>query len=574
MFRNTLYTFLILITMALLIAPRFLLLSLGPDTKRLSDASLLPTTLELMSSVKNDSLPAFFADDHKYPLLGSYLISPAVLTHYIFYKISGTYDTPLDFLKSYALRESNLYKFVEVEMLFLNIIAIIIIIYAARKFTSEEYSKNTALFAILVSAVSSYALFFSVTPRIHSFLFFFTAVTLLASFRLAEKKSGLNYALAFGGAALAFSSGQTGITNFVMPVLAHFVLYTNGKLSWSFTKEKIFNKFLWMFLVIAILLSVVIGYPRVIFTLTNFAQNSATIPNSFLSQKHPNPRVGLGGISRFLYHSYPTSELTSALSSFIAVLFLIRRKNKLTVYEIIVGSHVASFLFLSLIFSRIYSGYFILAVLPSLFFLTASLMAKLTKKPIVMAIFIALLLIQSSMVFLIARITYGGDTISSTRAYMLEKTSINEKILSSINNHILNLPTTPENLTSAPESELSGVDKTIKANGFKGATTRDISWARDKATITNGEFESLQYSWIIFFDEKDIAKTKETLCSKGFMLVKSFISHPEDRREIHHLLSLPFVWDIKELTFVKATGPNIYIFKKGECHPDTFVRTF
>ncbi len=564
MFKNTLYHILILIAITLLIAPRILLFSLGPDTKRLSDASLLPTTLELLSSAKAGSLHTFLSDDHKYPLLGSYLLSPSIITHYLKNKIDGTFETTADFVKSYALRETNLYQFVEAEMLLINLLAILLIIYTARKFVSSEYSKNAATFALLLSAVSSYTLFFSVTPRIHSFLFFFTAITLYASFNLAEKKSVLNYALAFGSAALTFASGQTGITNFAMPVLAHFTSSLDGRLLWSFTKEKLFSKILWLSLVIAIILSILIGYPRVIFTLANLGQNSATIPNSFLSQKHPSPPVGLGGISRFLYHSYPTSELAPAFASIIALYFLIRRKNKLTVYETIAGFHIVSFLFLSLIFSGIYSGYFVLLILPSIFFLTASLMARLANKKMILATFIALLLIQGSMIVLISKVFLGGDTIHHTHKYILEKTSANEKILSSINSHILNLPTTPESLAMVSENELSSADKIIKSNGFKNAKTRDIVWASDPATITDGKFESLEYSWIVFSGDKEVTETKKILCSKGFTLAQSFLSHSEDKQETHQLLSLPFVWDIKKLIFVRATGPNIYIFKKEE----------
>lgn len=565
MFRNTLYTALILITTALLIVPRFFLFSLGPDVKRLSDASLLPTTLELLSSAKEGSLPAFFADDHKYPLLGSYLLSPAVSVYYLTYKLNGTFETPADFLKSYALRESTLYLFVEAEMLLLNLLAIIIIICATRRFLGEEYSKNSAFFALLVSAVSSYALFFSVTPRIHSFLFFFTALTLWASFRLTEKKSALNYALSFGSAGLAFASGQTGVINFVIPLLAHFTSPLNGNIVWYFTKEKLLSKVLWTSIITAIVLSVLIGYPRILFTFINPGQNSATIENSFLSAKHPSPPIGLSGIPRFLRHSYPTSELSPAFASIIALYFLIRRKNKLTIYETVALAHIIAFLSLSLFFSGIYSGYFALVILPSLFFLTASLMARLAKKQIIMAIFILLILIQAYMVFLTSKITIGGDTIYSANRFIIERTSVNEKILSSINSHILNLPTTPESLISVSESELSGGDKLIKTRKFEGTTTRDIAWASDQATITDGKFEPLQYSWIIFSGDKEVLETKNMLCSKGFTLAKNFLSHPEDRQEIHHLLSLPFVWDIKELSFVRATGPNIYIFKKEPC---------
>lgn len=565
MFKKSLYYIIILIAITFLIAPRILLFSLGPDTKRLSDASLLPTSLEILSSAKEGSLHTFLSDDHKYPLLGSYLLSPSIITHYLKRKIDGTFETPADFVRSYALRETNLYQFVEAEMLLINFLAIVLIIYTARKFISAEYSKNATTFALLLSALSSYALFFSVTPRIHSFLFFFTAITLYASFNLAEKKSVLNYTLAFGSAALAFASGQTGITNFVMPVLAHFTSSIDGRLLWSLSKKKLFSKILWLSLFIAIVLSILIGYPRVIFTLANLGQNSATISNSFLSQKHPNPPIGLGGISHFLYHSYPTSELAPAFASIIALYFFIRRKNKLTIHETIAGFHIVSFLSLSLIFSGIYSGYFVLAVLPSIFFLTASLMARLANKKMILATFITLLLIQGLMIILISKVFLGGDTIYYAHKYILEKTSANEKILSSINNHILNLPITEEILATVSESELSSADKLIKSNGFKNANTRYIDWASDPSRITDGKFEPRQYSWIIFSGDKEVTETKKILCSKGFTLAQIFLSHPENKQEMHQLLSLPFVWDIKKLSFVRATGPNIYIFKKGEC---------
>ena len=191
-------------------------------------------------------------------------------------------------------------------------------------------------------------------------------------------------------------------------------------------------------------------------------------------------------------------------------------------------------------------------------------MARLANKKIILATFVVLLLIQGSMIILISKVFLGGDTIYYAHKYILEKTSANEKILSSINSHILNLPTTPESLTAVSESELSSADKLIKSNGFKNANTRDIVWASDYATITNGKFEPRQYSWIIFSGDKEVTETKKILCSKGFKLAQSFLSHSEDKQEMHQLLSLPFVWDIRKLSFVRATGPNVYIFKKEE----------
>lgn len=218
----------IFLILFIILLPRLALLGNGLDQQRMWD-TVVPDSFDLLNAVKERQVGDFLAGNHKYPLLSSYALTPTVVVYYGLKKIADQYSSPVDFINSFALSETNIFFWIRVEMLVINLVALLLLYLLTRRFLSGL--KRASYYVILIAAVNFYLALFSVQPRIHSFAFLGTVAVLYASFLLIEKKTWRIYFLAFIVSALAASLAQSGTVTLILPVLAHFYDGTQKKMA-------------------------------------------------------------------------------------------------------------------------------------------------------------------------------------------------------------------------------------------------------------------------------------------------------------------------------------------------------
>ncbi len=308
----------------LILLPRVIYFNLGPDTRRLSDTHLAPMALSFLQHAHDGSIIQYLTSDNKYPPLNGVIIAVPIALHYLFLHMRGIFLGPSDFATAYVLRETSVYFWIQGLMLTINILAILFILSAAKSF-QREGQKRSYLYSLLLIAVSSYTFSFSTIPRIHSLVLLGSAVTLWGSFRLAKKKSIGRYVVAFGGACFSVAVSQTGITTLVLPALASLIHESpeskSPRIVW---RNALRAKTLILYLS-ATLLSILLGYPRIILTLLN-SQGAPSLYHAFVSAHHPTlATFGQNWLPHMTQHSFINGEIVAGLGFIIFLLLVAKR---------------------------------------------------------------------------------------------------------------------------------------------------------------------------------------------------------------------------------------------------------
>ena len=218
------------------------------------------------------------------------------------------------------------------------------------------------MFALLFAGMSPYLLFFSVTPRIHSFAFLFGVIALWASLQLLKNKSLFTYVCAFGAAALCVSIGQNGIPAFILPFAAHF--FDRGRGIFT-VRKKVFDNKLVFGLLFACALALIVGYPSLF---ANFLSGDS-LTHGLMSGKHPTPIPSLSGVWLLFGHIFFDAEIAATWLIACALILWVVKRFRPDAEEKLALFHIAAYIVVFAPFGWIVSGYFSIAVLPSVFFL-------------------------------------------------------------------------------------------------------------------------------------------------------------------------------------------------------------
>lgn len=552
----------------LILLPRLVLLGNGLDQQRMWD-TVMPDVFNLLSAVKENQVSNFLAENHKYPLLGSYALTPAVVAYYGVKKAIGQYNSPADFIDSFALSETNVFFWVRVEMLMINLVALLSLYFLTRRFLSEL--KRAKYYVVLIAAVNFFITLFSVQPRIHSFAFLGTVGVLYASFLLIERKTWRTYFLAFIASALAASVAQSDALTIILPVLAHFYDGTQKKWRWR-EKAAYFNKKLLVGLLLFFLFLIGVGYPQIIMALWNGGVGMANVH----SPEHSQPKFELVYFFPFIRNYFFVSEFI-AIWIFIAWIICIFKRNEEKLcsirnspYATIAVIHVLLF-FLTFGFADVATGRFVLAVLPSMLFIFAFITASLEKKKWFIYPLCVAIILQGYSIIMLTRIGMGGDTRSLATNYLLSHTVASDKILSNVDHHLLGIVPNSLSLQAGNTGTMGRTDYLIMDKGLNGKKSRFFIFLDLKSNaLTKLDLNGIKYVVVSGEDHELFNKAKLLLLASGFKETKAFIAKKnENKRDESTFISwdmiapaphwpLPFIIDQ-----FRSVGPNIFLFSKN-----------
>lgn len=542
-----------------LFLPRLALLGNGLDAQRIWDTTT-PDAFHFLEAARAGDLIEFWAKDHKYPLLGPYLLAPVAAGYYGAQTALGRFASAEDFINQYALGETNVFFWLRLEMLFLNLGAIWLLYRLTVRFAGGRLGRaggaKTGLYILALAAADLYLALFAVTPRIHNFAFLGTVLTLYGSFLLLEKKSWRNYLLAFGAAGVAVSFSQSGITTMVLPLLAHF--YDSG---WRrpYVSKKFFSG-------LAVLAAIVllVGYPQWPLSWLEAAESAP----SLLSQEHALPSFSSAHLWRFLKDFFGRAETAITFLLAIGIYQVWRRKLKPEPFAVLALAQIIAFL---LIFgaSSVITGRFALVILPSLFFLAARVWLQIDKRSRLMYPVIFLIALQAWGIISLARIGLGGDTRAKAAAGLLARTAADVAVITTVDHHLLGIAPAPAAVNSGWTRPQGATDKLIAERNLAGPKSRAVvSWP-DASAVVNERRERPIGAAVIEAGVQ-FAERRTYLEAEGFRLQAAYRSEPlSDTNQTAYLnWDMPVTDSWLPLAFIlqryQALGPNLYVYQRNE----------
>lgn len=535
----------------LILLPSIGLLQNGLDQQRMWDTNVT-AAFHFLNAAKNGQLKDFFSSYQKYPLLGSYALVPAIGIYYFTERLLGNFSSAQDFVNTYALRESRVFFAIRLQMLIFYLLSLLLLYSLTRRFT--ENSTKAGLYTLLFAGLNFSASIFSVVPRIHSFGFFTTTLTLYASFLLLENKKARNYLFAFGAATIAFSTTQSGVIAFIMPFLAHF-----------FNNKNYLNKKLIYSIIFFTLFSITLGYPKI---LTSLLQEPFSLKNILLTGSHQQPEFALTNFVHFLKTYFLRTDLITAFLLLVGFVYaFIKKKIKITAYDIIAFAHVCSF-FLLFGFTDVISNRFMLVILPSLFFLMARIITQTDKKRWVFYPFVFLLLIYFYGWWNLTSVAFGGDSREQATQYLLQHTDKNDAILSNLDKNLLGITATPESIISKTAGSIGSSDILIAERNLTGYKSRNFTWWNTEAEQSLWP-DPKQFKYIVISGGDNLRLAEDYLSKNDFVLAETFFSK-RNKKDFDSIERIP--WDTVQpelfkllpikLSEFEAMGSNLFIFQQ------------
>lgn len=552
---------LILAAVILVIVPRVALLLNGLDHQRIWDTNT-GDAFQAVQSVRDGKFKEFLIQNHKYPLLGSFLYVPVIGAYYGAKITWGQYENPDDVVKGFVLQEDGIYFWIRLEVLLFQLVALGFLAWYATRFTKNL---RTGLYVLVFGAVSFYLTLFSVTPRIHNLAFSIGTAVLLSSLLLMKKKTWGTYILSFGLAGLSAAISQSGFVNFLLPLFAHFYISENEK--WGFkTKKKYIDIKLWVGIISGKLLAILLGYPGFFTTLFTDPKG---LPAIFLSPEHTQPNISLVAGIQSLFQFFFSVE-TVFLGLFLCAIWygwLVKEKVRIRfdAFDFLLFTHIVVF-FLVFGFINVTTGRFFLAVFPSLFFLAARTLTKIDKKWGVRVFVGVILLMQLYGTAQLTRIALHPDTREEATKIILEQGSKNDAILSALDHHLLGINPSVSSLEKMDPALLGSGDKIVKEKKWEDEKTRDYTYWNiqpDMASIP----ELKPYDFVLTsMDKADAAISAHPyILEKNFEL-KQTISNRLSGKKREEFLA----WDVpaprtfRLLPFVldeyRSFGPTILMY--------------
>lgn len=541
---------------AAILLPRIALLLNGLDAQRIWDTNT-PAAFRLLMAVQEKTLPEFFAGEQKYPLLGSYIHVPVIGAYYLLGRAFGAFDSADAFVDAFALGETSMFFWLRLEMLFLHLGGLILLFLLTKRFAG---SLRAGIYALVFAAADFYLVIFSVTPRIHSFAFVATAAALYAAFLLLEEKTLRNYLLAFGAAGAAVAVSQSGFPALILPLLAHGFAKDRMRLN---VKHHIREFFLGVALFLFFVLF--LGYPRFWLALWNPSE----LLSVFLAGEHSQPGFGLRQGIRFRLEYIPVAAFAmfwTILSGFWHVACVKKnRRIRLAPYDALAITHILLFAVL-FTFSNVMSGRFMLAVLPSFFFLCARVVVALEKCKAFLYALGFLLALQMFGIGLLTMVAAGGDTRSQTAAYVLANTNENDKVLSTLDSELLGIVPAPH---SVREEDTGLIARRIKIRDLVGEKTRQITRWRPSADGIS-EASLADYRFVaVGSDDPERYVAEEILLRNGFQPTATFFAtrkyDPRFKSFIAWDMVIPvpryIPYPIKLRAF-RAMGPTVVVYER------------
>lgn len=539
-----------------ILVPRIVLLLNGLDSQRIWDTNT-PATFRFLDAVREHKLTAFFESGQKYPLLGSYLHLPVVGVYFLSNLALHNYTSANDFINSYALNETNLFFWIRLAMLVMNIVALVILYFTTRTFSGG--SVKTARYVLVLSALNFYVTLFSATPRIHNFAFFGCVITLYASFLLIKKKSWRNYLFAFGAAAFSASVSQSGFTTLTLPVLAHFYNAETLSFKWRLNGKIIVSGLGFGFV------TVFLGYPRALVWL--FDPALRLYSKVLLGGNHILPGLAVPSVPIMYLLSTEFSTVWVAFYG-LGAAFIKRSSNLilLSIEEKLALIHSVVF-FTVFGFSNIFSGRFMLAVMPSLFYLLAGIWRRLESRRFFTIPLYLFLIFQAYGVLQLTRVGYNGDTRAEAAQEILSISQTSSKIISTIDPVLLGVTPSPAAAARRPVAERGMNESLIVSRNLSGAKSRDITlWVPSLITLSDADLQNYDYA-VVSWSELSAAEVEERFAKNNFILHKIFYA---SQNEISNNSFIP--WDFITpmpnvpipiaLSKFRVFGPTIAVYKK------------
>lgn len=552
---------LIIIAAILVFVPRVALLLNGLDHQRIWDTNT-GDAFQAVQSVREGKFKEFLIQNHKYPLLGSFLYVPVIGAYYGAQITWGQYEHPDDVVKGFVLQEDSIYFWIRLEVLLFQLVALGFLAWYVSRFTKNF---KTGLYVLLFGAVSFYLTLFSVTPRIHNLAFSIGTAVLLSSLLLMKKKTWGTYMLSFGLAGLSAAISQSGFVNFLLPLFAHFYISENEK--WGFKiKKKYVDAKLWVGIISGKFLALLFGYPGFFAVLV---KNPKGLPAVFLSPEHTQPGISLVSGIKSLFHFFWSVE-TLFLAIFLCAVWygwLVRERMRIYFdsYDFLLALHIVVF-FLVFGFVNVTTGRFFLAIFPSLLFLSARTFAKIDNKWGARTVIGLVVLLQLYGTLQLTRIAMQPDTREEAAKLILEQGSKNDVILSAIDHHLLGINPSVSSLEKMDPALLGSGDKIVKEKKWEDTKTRDYTFWNIRPDMESIP-ELKPYDYVLTsMDKADAAISAHPyILEKNFEL-KQTISNRLSGKKREEFLS----WDIPSprtfrlLPFVldeyRSFGPTILIY--------------
>ncbi len=538
--------------------PRIALLFNGLDSQRLWDTNT-GAAFQLLYSARAGTTGSFYATIQKYPLLGSYLFLPTIALYVGAGRVLGAFHSVSEFVYVYALGETRVFFWIRLEMLVINIAALLLLFHVTARFTGGN--RRAGLFALLFAAVNFYVTLFSVQPRIHSFAFASTIVVMYTSFLLLEKKTLRRSLFAFGMAAIAGSVSQSGLTTLIYPILAHTL--HDGKLRWQQPRSFLAGLGVFFFGVL------MLGYPQAL--VLAFRNGLAGIYQVFLSTEHSQPLFGLGYVAKWIREYFLSADLASTWMLCLLFWFFVcvRRKYRLRfdAYDALAWAHVGLFL-LVFGFSNVMTGRFLLGALPSFFFIFARACVRLEKRKGVVYAVAFFLAVQAYGVTQLSLIAFGGDTRNRAAKFLLAHTNENSRIIGTLDPVMLGVTPAPHSVLRGDVGSAGAIDTLIAERNLVGEKSRQYTyWHPNDGRVREEELSSFQYL-LISSDHPDRHIGEDQALRNGFRIVETFSPrHDADTKNrsmiawspVMPVSILPLPLQLRAFT---SFGPTIVVYEK------------
>lgn len=554
-----------------ILLPRIGLLFNGLDSQRIWDTNT-PAAFRLLYAVREGNVSNFYTQEQKYPLLGSYAYVPVIGGYYGVKYLLGQYKSPIDFIHAYALGETNLFFWLRLEMVVLNLLALWLLFYITKKFTPTPLkvwgftnnSVRAGVYALALAAVNFYVTMFSVTPRIHSFAFLGGVLTLYTSLLLVHHKSMKYYLLAFGSAALTASASQSGFVAFIMPLIAHG--YDGIFNRWELRLRK---KELWIAIAVSLIVTILIGYPQLAALL--LGKNWAGIKNVFLSSEHGGLNFSIFHFVRFVRHYFLSTELVSSWLILCGVWYVwcVKKRARIALdpYDYIALAHAGLF-FVVFGGASLITGRFTLAILPSLFFIFARLLVKLDDRKIVLYPCIVLFLIQAYGVVHLTRIGFNGDTRTEAVEFLLTYADEKDTILSTLDSMLLGIAPSPESVEKDEIGDPGFTDTLIASRDLVGNKTRNIHvW--NPSIREDRAIDLKEYTYVVLTaDHPGKFRAEPLLAAHGFRLKQTIFANRRNNPALPSFIPWDIITPIPRLPVplrlreFRAMGPTIFIYER------------
>lgn len=544
------------VLLLLILVPRIGLLFNGLDSQRIWDTNT-PAAFRFLEALHSGHLQEFFREGQKYPLLGSYAFVPMVGVYYFVGYLADWYASPQDFMNAFVLGKTNLFFLIRLQMLFINLFSLWLLYRLTVRFTN--HSSRAGLYVILFSVVNFYITIFSVMPRIHSFAFLGITLTLYTSLRLLENTTWSRSLMAFGAAAFSASVAQSGFTALILPLVAHCYDYQEGRWKLRIDKKIVSGAFLFS------LSTMILGYPRTL--LWMFDPSLNFFSTVLLGSSHGVPRLSLTPLP-FLY-LFSSEYISLWLAGSAAWYRWCASRGAMLMVapqDYLAFAHVIAF-FGIFGFSSVFSGRFMLVVMPTLFFLLARFFIQLEQRRWVAYILIVIVAFHAYGIVQLSRIAWTGDTRAAAAAYLLATTDARTQLLTTLDPVLLGIIPTPEAIRKG-QIPLLGVNAIlINQHNLTGPQSRNITlWRPTENILSDEQVRSFDYA-IVSWSDSEAPQVEKRLLRNNFHLVKTFFASHDGER---HPSFVP--WDfitpipreplVLALSRYRAFGPTLSLYKR------------